>query len=127
MIWKASRSPVTTMTGTSSLRARSAIVAITSSASKPVDGDVAIAERVDQRLEVRPLLLEQVRARAARGLVVRRRPPCAPTSPASHTTIVGFGPYSVSSFTSIDAKPKIVFVGKPVDVAIDSGRAKKAR
>jgi hypothetical protein len=35
MIWKASRSPVTTITGTPSPRARSAIVAITSSASKP--------------------------------------------------------------------------------------------
>src|SRR3954453_1869963 len=50
-----------------------------------------------------------------------------PELPASHTTTVGLLPYSVSSFTSIDAKPKIAFVGKPVDVAIDSGRAKKAR
>ncbi len=30
-------------------------------------------------------------------------------------------------FTSIDAKPKIALVGIPVDVAIDSGSAKKAR
>jgi hypothetical protein len=29
--------------------------------------------------------------------------------------------------TSIEAKPKIAFVGTPVDVAIDSGSAKKAR
>ena len=50
-----------------------------------------------------------------------------PDSPASHTTTVGLLPYSVSSFTSIDANPKIAFVGKPVDVAIDSGRAKNAR
>ena len=47
--------------------------------------------------------------------------------PASHATRVGLGPYSVRSFTSIDAKPKIALVGKPRDVAIDSGRAKKAR
>ena len=47
--------------------------------------------------------------------------------PASQATSVGLGPYSVSSFTSIEAKPKIAFVGKPRDVAIDSGRAKKAR
>jgi hypothetical protein len=33
----------------------------------------------------------------------------------------------VRIFTSIEANPKIAFVGKPVDVAIDSGRAKKAR
>ena len=50
-----------------------------------------------------------------------------PDVPASQTTIVGFGPYSVRSFTSIEAKPKIALVGKPVEVAIDSGRAKKAR
>jgi len=49
-----------------------------------------------------------------------------PEEPASQTTIVGLGPYSVSSFTSIEAKPKIVLVGKPVEVAIDSGSAKKA-
>ena len=30
-------------------------------------------------------------------------------------------------FTSIDAKPKIAFVGSPFEVAIDSGSAKKAR
>ena len=47
--------------------------------------------------------------------------------PASHTTRVGLGPYSVRIFTSIDAKPKIALVGKPREVAIDSGRAKKAR
>ncbi len=35
MIWKASRSPVTTITGTFSSRARSAIEAMTSSASNP--------------------------------------------------------------------------------------------
>jgi hypothetical protein len=35
MIWKASRSPVTTITGTPSSRARAAMLAITSSASKP--------------------------------------------------------------------------------------------
>ena len=37
------------------------------------------------------------------------------------------GPCSVRIFTSIDAKPKIAFVGKPVEVAIDSGSAKNAR
>ena len=41
--------------------------------------------------------------------------------------MVGFWPCSVSSFTSIDAKPKIAFVGTPRDVAIVSGSAKKAR
>jgi hypothetical protein len=33
----------------------------------------------------------------------------------------------VSSFTSIDAKPKIVFVGRPSEVEISSGSAKNAR
>jgi len=33
----------------------------------------------------------------------------------------------VTSLTSIEANPKIAFVGSPVDVAIDSGRAKNAR
>ena len=47
--------------------------------------------------------------------------------PASQTTTVGTSPWSVRIFTSIDAKPKIAFVGRPSDVAIDSGRAKKAR
>ena len=47
--------------------------------------------------------------------------------PASQTTSVGLTPYSVRIFTSIEAKPKIAFVGWPLDVAIDSGRAKKAR
>src|SRR3954447_24394408 len=46
---------------------------------------------------------------------------------ASHTTTVGRAPCSVRIFTSIDAKPKIAFVGNPVDVAMDSGSAKKAR
>ena len=50
-----------------------------------------------------------------------------PEVPASHATIVGVAPYSVISFTSIDAKPKIAFVGSPVEVAIDSGSAKNAR
>ena len=47
--------------------------------------------------------------------------------PASQHTSVAFGPYSVSIFTSIDAKPKIALVGKPREVAIVSGSAKKAR
>ena len=46
-----------------------------------------------------------------------------PDIPASQATSVGFGPYSVRIFTSIDAKPKIAFVGCPVEVAIVSGRA----
>jgi hypothetical protein len=50
-----------------------------------------------------------------------------PEWPRSHTTIVAFEPNSVRIFTSIEAKPKIAFVGKPVEVAIDSGSAKKAR
>src|SRR3954465_7403162 len=50
-----------------------------------------------------------------------------PDMPASHATSVAFGPYSVRIFTSIEANPKIAFVGKPLDVAIVSGRAKKAR
>ena len=37
-----------------------------------VDGDVAVAERLDQRREVRPLLAQQVRPRLARRLVVGR-------------------------------------------------------
>src|SRR5688572_16963628 len=47
--------------------------------------------------------------------------------PASQTTSVGFTPYSEMIFTSIEAKPKIAFVGCPLEVAIDSGSAKKAR
>src|SRR3954452_12500732 len=47
--------------------------------------------------------------------------------PASQATIVGFWPYSVISLTSMEAKPKIAFVGCPREVAIVSGRAKNAR
>src|SRR5688500_9934001 len=50
-----------------------------------------------------------------------------PDIPASQTTTVGTSPWSVRIFTSIDAKPKIAFVGRPSEVAIDSGRAKNAR
>ena len=50
-----------------------------------------------------------------------------PELPASQATTVGHTPYSVTIFTSIEAKPKIAFVGTPVEVAIDSGSAKKAR
>ena len=42
--------------------------------------------------------------------------------PASQTTIVAFGPYSVRILTSMLAKPKIAFVGCPSEVAIDSGQ-----
>ena len=47
--------------------------------------------------------------------------------PASQTTTVALGPYSVRIFTSMLAKPKIAFVGSPREVAIDSGSAKNAR
>ena len=47
--------------------------------------------------------------------------------PASQTTSVGLAPYSEMIFTSIEANPKIAFVGWPFEVAIDSGSAKKAR
>ena len=47
--------------------------------------------------------------------------------PASQTTIVAFGPYSVRIFTSMLANPKIAFVGSPREVAIVSGSAKNAR
>ena len=50
-----------------------------------------------------------------------------PDVPASQATIVGLTPYSLTIFTSIEAKPKIALVGTPVEVAIDSGSAKKAR
>jgi ADP-dependent phosphofructokinase/glucokinase len=50
-----------------------------------------------------------------------------PDIPASQATIVGCDPYSVRIFTSIDAKPKMAFVGCPVEVAIVSGSAKNAR
>jgi len=40
---------------------------------------------------------------------------------------VDFWPYSVISFTSIEANPKMAFVGTPREVAIVSGSAKKAR
>ena len=35
---------------------------------------------------------------------------------------MGFWPYSVRSFTSIEAKPKIALVGTPREVAIVSGQ-----
>ena len=91
-----------------------------------LDAHVAVAERLDQRFHRRPLLLEQVRARAALGLVLGEHLR-APEVPASHATTVGHTPYSVTIFTSIEAKPKIALVGSPVEVAIDSGSAKKAR
>ena len=47
--------------------------------------------------------------------------------PASQATSVALGPYSVRIFTSIEANPKIALVGIPREVAIVSGRAKKAR
>ncbi len=47
--------------------------------------------------------------------------------PASQTTTVDFGPYSVRIFTSIEANPKIALVGWPFEVAIVSGSAKNAR
>src|SRR5215207_11078355 len=50
-----------------------------------------------------------------------------PDMPASQTTTVGTSPWSVRIFTSIDAKPKIALVGRPSEVAMDSGSAKKAR
>ena len=43
--------------------------------------------------------------------------------PASQTTSVVFGPYSVRIFTSIDANPKIALVGNPLLVAMVSGSA----
>ena len=46
-----------------------------------------------------------------------------PDWPASQTTRVVLGPYSVRIFTSIEAKPKIALVGTPLEVAIVSGRA----
>ena len=50
-----------------------------------------------------------------------------PELPASQATTVGPTPYSVMILTSIEANPKIALVGTPVEVAIDSGSAKKAR
>src|SRR5271167_4881813 len=50
-----------------------------------------------------------------------------PEVPASQATTVGHTPCSVTIFTSIEANPKIALVGTPVEVAIDSGSAKKAR
>jgi hypothetical protein len=47
--------------------------------------------------------------------------------PASHTTSVGFTPWSETIFTSIEAKPKMALVGWPLEVAMLSGSAKKAR
>src|SRR5437763_14771837 len=47
--------------------------------------------------------------------------------PASQHTSVGLTPYSVSTFTSIEANPKIALVGTPREVAIVSGSAKNAR
>ena len=81
----------------------------------------------------RPAARGAATARAAgRGAACAR--PCrariparGPTCPASQTTIVAFGPYSVRILTSMLAKPKIALVGSPREVAIDSGSAKNAR
>ena len=78
-----------------------------------LDPHVLVAERLDQRLEVRPLLAQQVGPRLALGLVGLVLPARGPTCPASQTTIVAFGPYSVRIFTSMLANPKIAFVGSP--------------
>ena len=84
-----------------------------------------VAERLHQRFHRRPLLLEQVRARAALGLVVGEHLVAArgagiPGHDASGTT-----PYSVTILTSIEANPKIALVGSPVEVAIDSGARRR--
>ena len=92
-----------------------------------LDAHVAVAEGLHQRFHRRPLLLEQVRAASGAGPCTRRTPPSGPEVPASHTTSVGHTPYSVTILTSIEANPKIALVGSPVEVAIDSGSAKKAR
>jgi hypothetical protein len=115
---------VTTITGTPSRGAlgdrRDDVVGL-----EAVDADVAVAERLDERLEVRPLLAEQVGPRRRVRLVVRVDLLAARRArvPDDDRRL---RPCSVRSFTSIDAKPKIAFVGKPVEVAIDSGSAKKA-
>jgi hypothetical protein len=56
-----------------------------------LDGDVAVAERLDERAQVRPLELEQVGPRRALGLVVGEIS-LRPDIPASQTTTVGTGP-----------------------------------
>jgi len=64
---------------------------------------------------VGPLLLEQVRSGGSLRLVVG---------------VDGFAPRVArvpNDDGRLEAKPKIAFVGIPVEVAIDSGRAKKAR
>ena len=88
---------------------------------------VLVAERVHERLHVRPLLGEQVGLRVALRLVLlvdllAARHARRPRPPAWAST-----PYSEMIFTSIEAKPKIAFVGCPLEVAIDSGSAKNAR
>ena len=114
MSWKASRSPVTIVTGMPSSRALR---------GDRGDHVVGLEARRPRRCGSR------TRRRAARGAATaacsrsgrdwcawpctRRRSPCGPLEPASQTTIVGFVPCSVSIFTSIEAKPKIAFVGKP--------------
>ena len=57
-----------------------------------LDGDVAVAERLHQRAQVRPLELQQVRPARSAGPCSRARSPCARTCPASQTTTVGTGP-----------------------------------
>ena len=92
-----------------------------------VDPHVLVAERLDQRLEVRPLLREQVGPLPALRLVVlvdlvaarHARRPRRRASPSA--------PYSVRIFTSIEAKPKIALVGCPARWRSSPGSAKKAR
>jgi hypothetical protein len=124
MSWKASRSPVTMTVGTPSWRAFSAMDGDDVVGLVARHGDVDVAEGVHERLEVRPLLLEQVGPRGALGLVLRvdLLAPARPRVPHHHGRLLAV---LVSIFTSMEAKPKMAFVGKPVDVAMDSGSAKK--
>ena len=67
--WNASRSVETTHVLMPAASARVASVAITSSASQPSNSRFAVAERLDDRPEVRELLAQQVRHRLAALLV----------------------------------------------------------
>ena len=124
--WNRSRSPVTTITSMPCSRASRGergdhVVRLVA-----LDPHVRVAEGLDERLHVGPLLAAAGRAARAGRLVL-----AVDLLAARHAGVPGherrLDPYSVTSFTSIEAKPKIALVGSPRDVAIVSGRAKKAR
>ena len=113
--WKASRSPVTIITSMPVL-ARAARRAWRSRRRPRSRAPSRCGSRTPRRAAARcgHCSLSRSGRERALGLVVARRPPRGRTCPRPTPRRVGFGPYSVRIFTSIDAKPKIALVGMPL-------------